>query len=421
MTTRRRVQVKPRHVETRLIVGCEDMVLLPALSEEGVVANLRQRLEAEQIYTNIGHVLVACNPYKWLDIYGEGSIKKYVHQQRVDVAPHVFATAEAAFRAMITEEESQCVIISGESGAGKTEASKQIQSYIAAVSGGGEDVEKIKTTFLESNPVLEAFGNAKTLRNNNSSRFGKYFELKFNRFGSPLGGVVTNYLLEKSRISKPGPGERNFHIFYQLLASEHAGALKLGKPESFAYLSCSDAYTVDGVSDREEMKITVEAMRNVGMTGKQIQSVLKLVAAVLHLGNVKFASRQVEGVEGSAIKAGDGALGAFCELAGIDAEALTQVLTFRELQTMAPGGKIDVYQVPQSPVQALARRDSVARAVYSSLFDLIVSRINVALDVNNSNSAAGEADPDSMLSISVLDIYGFEVFEKNGFEQLCIK
>ena len=132
MTTRRRVQVK-RHVETRVIVGCEDMVLLPTLSEDGVVANVRARLEAEQIYTNIGHVLVACNPYKWLNIYGEDSIKKYVHQQRVDVAPHIFSTAEAAYRAMITEEENQCVIISGESGAGKTEASKQIQSYIAAV------------------------------------------------------------------------------------------------------------------------------------------------------------------------------------------------------------------------------------------------------------------------------------------------
>ena len=148
--------------------------------------------------------MVACNPYKWLKIYGEESIKKYVHQQRVDVVPHIFATAEAAYRAMITEEENQCVIISGESGAGKTEASKQIQTYIAGVCGGGEGVEKIKKAFLESNPVLEAFGNAKTLRNNNSSRFGKYFELIFNRFGSPKGGVVTNYLLEKSRITKPG-------------------------------------------------------------------------------------------------------------------------------------------------------------------------------------------------------------------------
>ena len=162
------------------------------------------RLQTEEIYTNIGHVLIACNPYKWLPIYSDEYIKKYIHQQRVDVVPHIFATAEAAYRAMITEEENQCVIISGESGAGKTEASKQIQNYIAAVCGGGESVEKIKKAFLESNPVLEAFGNAKTLRNNNSSRFGKYFELKFNRFGCPQGGVVTNYLLEKSRICKPG-------------------------------------------------------------------------------------------------------------------------------------------------------------------------------------------------------------------------
>lgn len=420
MASRRRLAVgKPKAVESRVIVGVEDMVLLATLSEDSVVANLTERLVHDQIYTNIGHVLVACNPFKWLPIYGDDSIKRYAHQQRVDVAPHIFATAEAAYRAMIVEEENQCVIISGESGAGKTEASKQIQNYIAGVCGGGEDVDKIKNTFLESNPVLEAFGNAKTLRNNNSSRFGKYFELKFNRFGSPLGGVVTNYLLEKSRISRPSTGERNFHIFYQLLASDFCTQLRLGKPETFEYLSCSSSFTVDGVSDKEEVKITLEAMRNVGMTNKQIQSVLKLVAAVLHLGNVKFQSKQVEGVEGSAVKAGDAALANFCEFTGINVVTLSQVLTFRELQTMAPGGKVEVYHVPQSPVQASARRDSIAKALYSNLFDLIVSRINVALDVNN-NASPGADDSDSMLSISVLDIYGFEVFKQNGFEQLCI-
>ena len=177
---RRRAQQAPKVVTVdRVIVGTEDMVLLPKPTDEGITENLKARLVASELYTNIGHVLVAANPYKWLNIYDEEHIKKYTHQQRVDVAPHVFATAEAAYRNMVTEDDNQCVIISGESGAGKTEASKQIQTYIAAVCGGGEDVDKLKTTFLESNPVLEAFGNAKTIRNNNSSRFGKYFILKF--------------------------------------------------------------------------------------------------------------------------------------------------------------------------------------------------------------------------------------------------
>ena len=198
------------------------MVLLPQLNNKAIVQNLKERLSGEIIYTTIGNVLVVCNPYKWLPIYSTSTMRKYVHRNRVDVAPHVFATAEAAYRSMISEEENQCVIISGESGAGKTEASKQIQNYIASVSssGGNEAIDQVKKTFLESNPLLEAFGNAKTLRNNNSSRFGKYFELMFDRFGRPLGGKVSNFLHEKSRVVRPGKGERNFHVFYQLLASK---------------------------------------------------------------------------------------------------------------------------------------------------------------------------------------------------------
>lgn len=262
----------------------QDMVLIPDTKDTGIVANLKLRLKSEQIYTNIGHVLVACNPYKWLRIYDEAVMKSYVQQQRVDMPPHIFATAEAAYRSMIAEEDNQCVIISGESGAGKTEASKQIQSYIAKVSGGGEGVDRIKSVFLESNPVLEAFGNAKTLRNNNSSRFGKYFELKFDRFGCPVGGLITNYLLEKSRICRPNEGERNFHIFYQLVASEFSEGLGLGSVADFEYLSCSTCRTVEGVDDRSEFDVTINAMRSVGMKNPQIKSVLSLVAAVLHIG-----------------------------------------------------------------------------------------------------------------------------------------
>ena len=159
-------------------VGVDDMELLPTLTTAGIVDNLSQRLRADQIYTFIGHVLVVVNPYRWLPIYGRATMVKYVRKQRVDVAPHIFATAEAAYRAMLLEADHQCVIISGESGAGKTEASKQIQSFVAAVSGGGARVERVKRVLLESNPLLEAFGNAKTLRNNNSSRFGKWTEAR---------------------------------------------------------------------------------------------------------------------------------------------------------------------------------------------------------------------------------------------------
>lgn len=208
----------------RSAAGAEDMVMLTQahLNNAGVADNLRIRLKADQIYTYIGPVLVVVNPFKWLQIYGDEFVQSYRSKNRVDVPPHVFAVAEAAYRTMVQEEENQCVIISGESGAGKTEASKQIQNYIAAVSGSGAGVDKVKRIFLESNPLLEAFGNAKTLRNNNSSRFGKYFELLFDTVGNPQGGRISNYLLEKvssNRLQFHNVGAKRFTTFTYLSGS----------------------------------------------------------------------------------------------------------------------------------------------------------------------------------------------------------
>ena len=411
MSHRRKAATKKIVTEQRVVVGVEDMVLLQDIRDAGIMENLKARLQAEHIYTYIGHVLVVCNPYKWLNIYDPAIMKSYVHQSRIDVPPHIFATAEAAYRSMVTEEDSQCIIISGESGAGKTEASKQIQAYIATISGDGEGVDKIKRIFLESNPVLEAFGNAKTLRNNNSSRFGKYFELKFNRYGTPQGGIITNYLLEKSRIVHAGQGERSFHIFYQLLRSKHTEALQLkGKsPSDFKYLSATGCFDVDGMNDSEEFDTTVGAMRAVGMGSKQIQAILSLVAAVMHMGNVTFKAKHVDNAEGCEISGG-AALTNFCDLLRIEPSVMRHVLCYRELQTMAAGGKIDTYQVPQNPIQAASRRDAVAKSLYERLFDMIVNRINVALDPEKSETEHSAEN----LSIGVLDIYGFEVFENNG-------
>lgn len=400
----------------RVQIGIEDMVLLRDITDKGIMENLKTRLQAENIYTYIGHVLVACNPYKWLKIYEESVMKSYIMQSRIDMAPHVFATAEAAYRSMITEEDNQCIIISGESGAGKTEASKQIQSYIAKVSGGTEGVDRIKKVFLESNPVLEAFGNAKTLRNNNSSRFGKYFILNFNHFGCPLGGVISNYLLEKSRIVRPGKMERNFHIFYQLINSQHIDKFGLnGGVDGFNYLAVSECSTVDGMNDQEEFEITLAAMKNVGMNKSQIQAILTLLAAILHLGNLKFKSKQIDGTEGCELLPNCRlSLDKISELIRIDKDLILQAITTRELQTMAPGGKIDTYMVPQNPIQANARRDAISKSLYERMFDMIVKRINVALHPDAPDSQS------NMLSIGVLDIYGFEIFDNNSFEQLCI-
>ncbi|RHZ40443.1 hypothetical protein DYB26_001899, partial [Aphanomyces astaci] len=327
----------------RMVIGVDDMVLLPSVSENGILENLKARHGGDQIYTFIGHVLVCVNPYKWLDIYNENMMRYYAHKQRIDVVPHVFATAEETYRTMVRDEENQCVIISGESGAGKTEASKQIQNYIAGISGSGEGVDKVKRTFLESNPLLEAFGNAKTVRNNNSSRFGKYFELLFDAAGRPQGGHVTNYLLEKSRIVKPGKGERNFHIFYQLLAGlPDAARTSFGlssKASDFQYLRASGCYTVDDLNDADEFHATMAAMQHVGIKKKQIELVVQMLAGILHLGNVNFEPVQVQNAEGSRVAlngATESSLDLACRHLGLTAPELSRAFCYKWLHTMAP-------------------------------------------------------------------------------------
>jgi myosin-1 len=240
--------------------GVDDMVLLSKLSNDEINTNLKKRYGSDIIYTYISDVLISVNPFKIIkNLTGPEQIDMYKGKYRYELPPHVFALAENAYRKMKSEGENQCVIISGESGAGKTEASKLIMQYIAAVSGKSEGVERVKSIILESNPLLEAFGNAKTIRNNNSSRFGKYFEIQFDSSGDPKGGKITNYLLEKSRVVTQSKNERNFHIFYQLIAgasNDTRAELGLNDPNQFNYLSKSGCLTVDNVDDAEEFRIT---------------------------------------------------------------------------------------------------------------------------------------------------------------------
>ncbi|KAJ1455086.1 P-loop containing nucleoside triphosphate hydrolase protein [Pelagophyceae sp. CCMP2097] len=399
--------------------GVDDMTLLTKTDPNGIKDNLKERLQGECIYTYIGHVLVAMNPFTWLELYSPQDAARYQHCSRLDVPPHVFAIAEAAFRAMADEEESQCVIISGESGAGKTEASKHIQSYLALCSAGkgSAEVERVKRVFLESNPLLEAFGNAKTLRNNNSSRFGKYFELLFDRFGTPKGGVVTNYLLEKSRAVKPGAGERNFHIFYQLLAGAAGNDRKkfglTGQADDFA--SLATCTTVEGVDDGKDYAETRRAMKDVQLPDSSADMALKIVSACLALSRLAFKPLAVGDAEGSQLDSGAAtALAQATGLLSIDEAALRDACASRTLETMAPGGKTETYNVPLNATQAALTRDALLKSVYAKLFDALVLSVNEALDPQDAD------DGGELLSIGVLDIYGFEIFKKNGFEQLSI-
>ncbi|KAK7115759.1 unconventional myosin-Ie-like isoform X2 [Littorina saxatilis] len=392
-----------RNVKTS---GVDDMVLLQKISESGIVENLKKRFMEDCIYTYIGPVLVSVNPFKQLKIYTEQEIDIYQGAAQYENPPHVYALADDMYRNMMIEMESQCVIISGESGAGKTVAAKHIMSYIAKVSGGGAMVQRVKDVILESNPLLEAFGNAKTVRNNNSSRFGKYVEIQFSRGGEPEGGVIYNFLLEKSRVVSQNTSERAFHIFYQLCTgatSEMKENLGVTTPDYYYYLNQSGTFQVDGTDDNQEFQDTLRAMQVIGIDSDKQLTVLSLVAGIMHLGNISF---QEEG----------NYAGVACEdflqfpafLFGIDAELLRSKLTGRVMDSKW-GGKTESIEMKLNKEQAEFTRDALAKAVYTRVFDYLVQAVNQAMH-----------RPGLEINIGILDIYGFEIFQKNGFEQFCI-
>mmetsp|Transcript_9593 Transcript_9593/g.12531 ORF Transcript_9593/g.12531 Transcript_9593/m.12531 type:complete len:1337 (+) Transcript_9593:190-4200(+) len=428
----------PPAFEEKKRVGVEDMVLLSQIEDNAVLNNLKVRFYEDEIYTWISNVLVIANPFRWLQIYDSKHINKYKGANVKDLPPHIFAVAEVAFRQMLLEEEKQCIIISGESGAGKTEAAKQIMTYIAAISGsGGNDraVTKVKDIILDSNPALEAFGNAMTVRNNNSSRFGKYFEIKFAlaNGGTPRGGNIVNYLLERSRVVAPGPMERSFHIFYQLLRSGdrnlHQKFALSDDPMDFYLLAQTGETIVDNEGgmkdDRKEWEETINSLETVDIFQADQEDLFRIVAAVLHLSNINFVQSNVNGSDGCTVS-DQNTLYRVADVLEVNPEELEYALTHRTLTTMAAGGGVESYQVPQNTIQAHASRQAVQKDIYSRMFTLLVKRINVALQTGGNNTRlsmrkiARNIAEDDHLSIGVLDIYGFEIFDNNMFEQFCI-
>jgi len=387
--------------------------MLPKVTEQAILENLAKRYDNDLIYTYIGPVTIAMNPYRDLKITGEKFVTVYHGHFPHENPPHIYALAEEAYRSMKSEGENQCILISGESGAGKTETAKIIMGYISLVTGGSEKVEYVKKVVLESNPLLEAFGNAKTLRNNNSSRFGKYFEIQFDINGDPCGGKITNYLLEKSRVIYQQDGERNFHFFYNLLAGaneQEIQKLTLYAPEYFYYVNQGNCFTVDGMNDIEDYAEVRQAMTVVGMSAKEQQEVLGIVAGILHIGNITFVE---SGKGGNASVADSGVLQIAASMLQVDPLTLTNALLFRVIQTGGTGAsnRSSTYNVPQNPEQASGARDALAKEIYSRLFDWIVDKVNVALQ---------KYKLPFKNVIGILDIYGFEIFNRNGFEQFCI-
>ncbi|XP_061634647.1 unconventional myosin-If [Phyllopteryx taeniolatus] len=386
--------------------GVDDMVLLSKITEDAIVENLKKRYMDEYIFTYIGPVLISVNPFKQMPYFSDREIELYQGAAQYENPPHIYALTDNVYRNMMIEGENQCVIISGESGAGKTVAAKYIMGYISKVSGGGAKVQHVKDIILQSNPLLEAFGNAKTVRNNNSSRFGKYFEIQFSRGGEPDGGKISNFLLEKSRVVSQNDSERNFHVYYQLMegASAHQKeALGIMTPDYYFYLNQSGTYKVDGTNDSKDFHETMEAMQVIGIPGDIRAQVLQIVAGILHLGNISFIEAgnygQVESMDMLAFPA---------YLLAIDPNRLQEKLTSRKMDSKW-GGKSESINVTLNQEQATYTRDALAKALYARVFDYLVEAINKAIQ-----------KPHEEFSIGVLDIYGFEIFQRNGFEQFCI-
>ncbi|XP_062312963.1 unconventional myosin-Ib isoform X4 [Osmerus eperlanus] len=405
--THSKMEVKTSLLDNMIGVG--DMVLLEPLSEESFIENLRNRFDHNEIYTYIGSVVISMNPYRSLPIFTPEKVEEYRNRNFYELSPHIYALADEAYRSLRDQDKDQCILITGESGAGKTEASKLVMSYVAAVCGKGQEVNKVKEQLLQSNPVLEAFGNAKTVRNDNSSRFGKYMDIEFDFKGDPLGGVISNYLLEKSRVVKQPRGERNFHIFYQLLSGASDDTLKKLKLDrdfsKYNYLSL-DSASVTGLDDAACFRTVRNAMQIVGFMEDEVQSVLELVAAVLKLGNIEFKPEsRVNGFDESRVKDKND-LKEMCELLGIEQSVLERAFSYRTVEA-----KMEKVSTTLNVSQAYYARDALAKNLYSRLFSWLVTRIN--------ESIKAQAKTRHKV-MGVLDIYGFEIFEENSFEQFII-
>ncbi|CAG4968712.1 unnamed protein product [Colias eurytheme] len=395
--------LKPLHATS--ISSVEDMITLGELQEFTILRNLHIRYNEQLIYTYTGSMLIAINPYEILPIYTMDQIHFYQERNIGDMPPHIFAIGSDSYRELVESGSNQCVVISGESGAGKTESTKLLLQYLAAASGKHSWIEQ---QIQETNPILEAFGNAKTVKNDNSSRFGKYINIYFTKDGVIEGGNIDQYLLEKSRIVRQNKGERNYHIFYSLvtgLSADEKKKLELTRPQDYEYLNSGNMLTCDGRNDAIEFSDIRSAFKVLNFADEEVWGVFNLLAGILHMGNLKFKSYSTNNIESSEVADAVNA-NRIASLLGVNKAQLCEALTRKTL--IAHGEKI-VSTISVS--SAIEGRDALVKAIYGHIFVYIVENINKTLhkDERLSNN-----------SIGILDIFGFENFDSNSFEQLCI-
>ncbi|PSK42313.1 Myosin type-2 heavy chain 2 [Elsinoe australis] len=398
----------------------DDMAELTHLNEASVVHNLHMRYEADLIYTYSGLFLVTVNPYCPLPIYGRDFINMYKGRSKEETKPHIFAVADEAFRNLVDEGANQSILVTGESGAGKTENTKKVIQYLASVANADtprvkastKQISNLSEQILRANPILEAFGNAQTVRNHNSSRFGKFIRIEFTRNGQIAGAFIDWYLLEKSRVVRVNGSERNYHVFYQLLQGadrslRDALLLDEAECEDFEYTRHGND-SIPGVSDDAEWNALIEAFYVMGFTEKDQRSIIQTIGAILHLGNIVVAKESLRGDQAIIAQSSMPSVEKFCRLAGIPSDQFVKGL----LHPKVKAGREWVEKV-QTPEQVRLSIDALAKGIYERGFGDLVNRINSKLD-----RSAGASDDTHF--IGVLDIAGFEIFENNSFEQLCI-
>ena len=412
------VPVHPLRLLPDSITACKgipDMVELDVLHEAAMMENIEIRYDKSLIYTRVGPILISVNPYEMIpNNYTEARRKLY--RTHKDTSPHLYGLADEVYTSVM-EGNNQSILITGESGAGKTEATKIIIQYMLEKGAhhahkvskieSHDMTETIRKRIMESNPILEAFGNAKTIRNDNSSRFGKFFELYCDESGNIAGANITRYLLEKSRVVYQAKGERNYHVFYQLCASKkYANILHDKGPQDFHYLNQSGCYTVQEIDEESSFEHLEEALLLMGVSPEDCQNLFKILAAILHLGNIDFRNN----VSDYADLLNEESLIASAELLDVSPAKLRSSLLQRTMRVGRESRNGSVFKVPHNVTEALDSRDAIAKELYANVFDLLFKWINKAIDVSS----------EKQRWIGVLDIFGFEDMNVNSFEQLCI-
>jgi myosin-5 len=403
---------------TREGIPPDDLTSLTHLHEPSVVYCLQQHYQQDGIYTYTGQILLALNPFRVLDgLYGEHIMEQYWQPNQLErPPPHIYAIAQDAYRSMMHMGENQSILVSGESGAGKTVTTKIIMGYLATCSRRlvSADSQGIESQILQSNPILESFGNARTIRNDNSSRFGKFMELLFTGNGSLVSASIETYLLEKVRLISQAPGERNYHVFYEVLAGvpqKQRRELHIANvtARDFKMTALSGTFDRrDGVDDRDTYKDLRQALDTVGFTATEQQDMLSVVCALLHTGNLTFS--QASG-DGSELVSSNPSLRSVIALLGVPVEALNNALCLYSIEARG-----EIFYKNMSVEQANKAVQALIKATYAALFTHIVRRVNTSIAMEH----RPDVSPDQLASIGVLDIFGFESFDKNSYEQLCI-